>query len=340
MWHFFLPFDEYFIKFWYPHLQRFQRSSDNCGKIHVRIILGHPIHTERRHDWPSVSSFPTAVPVWPRQNLSTPRKPSSTLYSRVVAKYRFVYLQTREARVSYTGRGSSQARLKATTDNLVTWYSDLHWSTINIHLTDLIFKSRGGWDYLAAFLQNDTYISKSKTYFLTRSPLAGVLFILLCWNVNLKWWDKCLYSNFDILKRSAERPNSPTYRGYLAGGVGLFGRFIILRSETYVMDGKLPRQQWRLFCTHFIGLTPCWTQFRTFWLSSGLNKCDISVTSSDLDFFVPHAALLFYVRIYVFSLRHRTCNWWKDIFENQWTGSLLFSPGQITPQCHSEQFCW
>ena len=43
MWHFFLPFDEYFIKFWYPHLQRFQRSSDNCGKIHVRIILGHPI---------------------------------------------------------------------------------------------------------------------------------------------------------------------------------------------------------------------------------------------------------------------------------------------------------
>ena len=43
VWHFVLPFDEYTIKFWYPHLQRFQRSSDNCGKIHVRIILGHPI---------------------------------------------------------------------------------------------------------------------------------------------------------------------------------------------------------------------------------------------------------------------------------------------------------
>ena len=38
-----LPFDEYFRKFSYPHLQWFQRSTDNCGKIHVRIILGHPI---------------------------------------------------------------------------------------------------------------------------------------------------------------------------------------------------------------------------------------------------------------------------------------------------------
>ena len=43
MWHLALPFDEYFRKFWYPHLQWFQRSTDNCGKIHVRIILGHPI---------------------------------------------------------------------------------------------------------------------------------------------------------------------------------------------------------------------------------------------------------------------------------------------------------
>ena len=43
VWHLALPFDEYFRKFWYPHLQWFQRSTDNCGKIHVRIILGHPI---------------------------------------------------------------------------------------------------------------------------------------------------------------------------------------------------------------------------------------------------------------------------------------------------------
>ena len=44
VWHLALPFDEYFItKLWYPHFQRFRRSSDNCGKIHVRIILGHPI---------------------------------------------------------------------------------------------------------------------------------------------------------------------------------------------------------------------------------------------------------------------------------------------------------
>ena len=27
-------------------------------------------------------------------------------------------------------------------------------------------------------------------------------------------------------------------------------------------------------------------------------------------------ALLLYLKIYVFSLRHRTCNWWKDIFSN------------------------
>ena len=43
VWHLALPFDEYFRKFWYPHLQWFQRSTDNCGKIHVGIILGHPI---------------------------------------------------------------------------------------------------------------------------------------------------------------------------------------------------------------------------------------------------------------------------------------------------------
>ena len=48
---FLLPFDEYFIKFWYPHLQRFQRSSDNCGKIHVRIILGHPIRAPQSGCW-------------------------------------------------------------------------------------------------------------------------------------------------------------------------------------------------------------------------------------------------------------------------------------------------
>ena len=28
----------------------------------------------------------------------------------------------------------------------------------------------------------------------------------------------------------------------------------------------------------------------------------------------------------------------RTIFENQWEGALLFSPGQITPQCHSKQF--
>ena len=40
--------------------------------------------------------------------------------------------------------------------------------------------------------------------------------------------------------------------------------------------------------------------------------------SFELDLFVPSAQLctriIVYVRTYVFSLRHRTCSWWKDIF--------------------------
>ena len=29
----------------------------------------------------------------------------------------------------------------------------------------------------------------------------------------------------------------------------------------------------------------------------------------------------------------------EAIFEKQWAGALLFSPSQLTPQCHSEQCC-
>ena len=43
-----------------------------------------------------------------------------------------------------------------------------------------------------------------------------------------------------MLQRSAKRPNTPlahfAYLAYLAGGVGLFGQFVILRSEANVMD--------------------------------------------------------------------------------------------------------
>ena len=53
VWHLALPFDEYFRKFWYPHIQWFQRSTDNCGKIHVRIILGHPIASQSQLDLPA-----------------------------------------------------------------------------------------------------------------------------------------------------------------------------------------------------------------------------------------------------------------------------------------------
>ena len=69
VWHLALPFDEYFRKFWYLHLQWFQRSTDNCGNIHVRIILGHPIG---RH-WQSwakvsihffISSYSRATTTW------------------------------------------------------------------------------------------------------------------------------------------------------------------------------------------------------------------------------------------------------------------------------------
>ena len=68
----------YFLKFWTevilnwsaagahtrggPGGPGFQRSTDNCGKIHVRIILGHPIHRpgnrgeggEQRGAYPSI----------------------------------------------------------------------------------------------------------------------------------------------------------------------------------------------------------------------------------------------------------------------------------------------
>ena len=58
MWHLALTFDEYFRKFWYPHLQWFQRSTDNCGKIHVRIILGHPILANQYEAFPALSGPP------------------------------------------------------------------------------------------------------------------------------------------------------------------------------------------------------------------------------------------------------------------------------------------
>ena len=137
------------------------------------------------------------------------------------------------------------------------------------------------------------YISKLKTYFWTLSPLAGVSIILLCWDVivNLKWLDKCLYSKFGILKRSAERPNSPTSGVIWPGEWGYLADLLFWGQKLMSWTSKLPRRQWRLFCTHFVGLTPCWTQFRTFWLSSGMNKYNISVTSSDLDFFEPYTQL-------------------------------------------------
>ena len=52
-------------------------------------------------------------------------------------------------------------------------------------------------------------------------------------------------------------------------------------------------------------------------------------------------AFLFYVRTYVFNLTQNSelVAGGRTFFEDQWAGALLVSPGQIVPQCHSEQFC-
>ena len=55
---------------------------------------------------------------------------------------------------------------------------------------------------------------------------------------------------------------------------------------------KLPRQQCRLFCKHFFRLTSC---------RSGLSEVNISVITSEIDFFVPYTQsyfrIIYYVRI-------------------------------------------
>ena len=178
------------------------------------------------------------------------------------------------------------------------------------------------------FFFTKRYISKLKTYFCTLSTLAGVAYIILCWDVNLKWWDKCLYSNFDLLKRSVVRPNSPTSGVIWPGEWGYLADLLFWGRKLMLWASKLPRQQWRLFCTHFVGLTPCWIHFRTFWLRQvwiNLTFQWPALTSISLCLILNFAlALLFYARRYVFSLGHRICNWWKDIFWKTVGWSIAF----------------
>ena len=78
---------------------------------------------------------------------------------------------------------------------------------------------------------------------------------------------------------------------------------------------------------------------------TGLSEFNISVISSELDFFVPYRILnraiaFFIVLEHIFlAFDAELVSGGRTIFESQWAGVLLFSPGQITPQCHSEQCC-
>ena len=147
-----------------------------------------------------------------------------------------------------------------------------------------------------------------------------------------------------MLKRSAERPNSPTSGVIWPGKWDYLADFLFSGRKLMLWASKLPRQQLRITIvwTHFLRLTPCWTRFRTLWLRSGQSKFNISVISSELGFFVPYTqsciCTLYYVRTCIFTFDAELRSGGRTIFENQWEGALLFSPGQITPQCHSEQF--
>ena len=162
----------------------------------------------------------------------------------------------------------------------------------------------------------------------TLSALAGVAIILLSWDVNWKWWNKCFYENFDILQRPAKRPKCPTSGVIWPGEWGYLADLLFWGRKLILWASKLPRQQWRLFCTHFFRLTPCRTRFRTLWLGYGLSEFNISVISSELDFFVPYTQsrirILYYVRTCIFSLRRRTYKWWKGNFWKRMGRSIAF----------------
>ena len=65
-------------------------------------------------------------------------------------------------------------------------------------------------------------------------------------------------------------------------------------------------------------------------LASGLSEFNISVISSELDFFVPYIqsciCILYYVRTCLFSLRRRTYKWRKGIFWKPMGRCIAFYP--------------
>lgn len=80
----------YYTKFRAIYTYGFQLlPSSGCNPFVTSNITStiHQIPTP-----PKVNSFPTAVPVCPRQNLSIPRKPNKILQIRVVAKQWPLYL--------------------------------------------------------------------------------------------------------------------------------------------------------------------------------------------------------------------------------------------------------
>ena len=62
-------------------IQLLPSSGVKCPVTRSTMSTSHQIPTP-----PRVNNFPTAVPVWPKQNLSMPRNPSKIEYSKVVTK--------------------------------------------------------------------------------------------------------------------------------------------------------------------------------------------------------------------------------------------------------------
>ena len=187
----------------------------------------------------------------------------------------------------------------------------LIWCLIYVGAQFLKVICRGESGKLAVFLTIDL---KMEDTFSALSTLAGEAIILLSWDVNWKWWINAYVQILTYYKGMQS--------GQIASLAGLFGRdswviwpicyFDFWGRKLMLWASKLPRQQWRLFCTHLFRLTPFRARFWTLWLRSGLNEFNIFLMSSQLDFLLPCTQscinIVYYERTYIFSLRRRTYN--------------------------------
>ena len=96
---------------------------------------------------------------------------------------------------------------------------------------------------------------------------------------------------------------------------------------------KPPRQQCRLFWTHFARLTPFRTRFWTLWLRSGLSEFNIYVISSELVFFVPFAqscvCIVYYVRTWILAFDAELLSGGKTFFITNGQEHCFLAPAKL-----------